>query len=244
MTKFSTLTCMGYKVFIDDLGVVYSKSKTIINTVNQYSYCMAEKDPLFKEALHASDVLLPDGVGIVAAAKWLKGKRIKKIAGADLHAFLLHRLNEEGGSCFYMGSAPETLKKIEQRLAKEYPHIRVGSYSPPYKKVFTSEENAEIISAVNTFRPDVLFVGMTAPKQEKWSMAHKEALVVNGPICAIGAVFDFYAGTVERPGKVWRDLGLEWFGRLVKEPKRMWKRYIYYGLVFGGYLIKVKVKGK
>lgn len=80
---------------------------------------------------------------------------------------------------------------------------------------------------------------MTAPKQEKWSHAHKDRLHAN-VICSIGAVFDFYAGTVDRPGKIWIDLGLEWLGRLFKEPKRMWRRYIYYGFVFLYYLIREK----
>lgn len=241
MTKFSTLSCMGYDVFVDNLNAVFSKNKTVINTVNQYSYCIAEKDFAFKKALKASDVLLPDGIGIVMAARWLQRKVIKKIAGADLHTFLLGRLNEHYGSCFYMGASEATLEKITQHLAKEYPNITVNTYSPPFKKEFSAAENAEIIAAVNAVRPDVLFVGMTAPKQEKWSLAHKEALQVNGPICAIGAVFDFYAGTVKRPSIIWQNLGLEWLGRLIKEPKRMWKRYIYYGAIFGGHLLKAKI---
>ncbi|WP_282124605.1 WecB/TagA/CpsF family glycosyltransferase [Algibacter mikhailovii] len=242
MKKPSTISCMTYEIFTDNLEVLPSDGKMTINTINQYSYCMAEKDAQFKQALQSSDVLLPDGVGIVIAAAWLKEKKVKKIAGADLHTFLLNRLNQEQGSCFYMGSSKITLERIEQRLAKEYPNIRVASYSPPFKKEFTSEDNIAIISKVNAFQPDVLFVGMTAPKQEKWSLEHKDALDVNGPICAIGAVFDFYAGTVTRPGQIWQNLGLEWLGRLFKEPKRMWKRYIYYGAVFSGHLIKEKVK--
>ena len=88
-----------------------------------------------------------------------------------------------------------------------------------------------MINAVNAFRPDVLFIGMTAPKQEKWAFANKEML--DAPIiCSIGAVFDFYAGTVKRPGKAWIYCGMEWLVRLVKEPKRMWIRYGYYGPVF------------
>ena len=98
-----------------------------------------------------------------------------------------------------------------------------------------------MIQKVNQFEPDVLFVGMTAPKQEKWSYENKEALNTK-VICSIGAVFDFYAGTVERPSKVWIDLGLEWLGRLQKEPKRMWKRYIYYGFIFLYYLLSTKLR--
>ncbi|WP_298487931.1 WecB/TagA/CpsF family glycosyltransferase [uncultured Maribacter sp.] len=242
MTKFSTLKCMGYTIFADNLNSIFLKKKMVINTINQYSYCIAEKDLQFKKALQESDALLPDGVGIVIAAKWLLGKSIKKIAGEDLHSFLLKQLNEQSGSCFYMGASNNTLQKIKQRIKKEYPNIRVGSYSPPFKKEFTQKDNNEIITTVNAFEPDVLFVGMTAPKQEKWSLKHKDTLKVNGPICAIGAVFDFYAGTVSRPSRAWQKLGLEWFGRLLKEPKRMWKRYIFYGIIFVRYLIKEKVK--
>ncbi|WP_282054673.1 WecB/TagA/CpsF family glycosyltransferase [Maribacter luteus] len=244
MISKTSIRCMGYDVFTGDNSALMTIEKTVINTINQYSYCVAEKDTAFKAALKASDILLPDGVGITKAARLLKGEKIRKIAGADLHAYLLEQMNENRGSCFYLGASQTTLKKIEQRLATEYPNIRVGSFSPPFKPAFTAEDNERMIREVNTFAPDVLFIGMTAPKQEKWSLEHKDSLNVKGPICAIGAVFDFYAGTVKRPGKVWRDLGLEWLGRLLKEPKRMWKRYIYNGVVFGGYLLKEKFLSK
>ena len=243
MSKYMPFNILNYPIFTAQLDAISLTEKSTVNTINQYSYCIAEKDPPFKKALLASDVLLPDGVGIVIAAKMLHSTKIKKIAGADLHTFLLKKLNKLEGRCFYMGASPETLKKIESGIAKEYPKVKVGSYSPPFKKKFTPSENAEIIAVVNAFNPDILFVGMTAPKQEKWSLEHKDALAVNGPICAIGAVFDFYAGTVSRPSSVLQNLGLEWLGRLLKEPKRMWKRYIYYGMVFGGHLIKAKFKG-
>ncbi len=242
MVENMSFNVLGYPVFKGTLDAISMGQKTTINTINQYSYCMAQEDQEFNQVLLNSDMLLPDGVGIVVAAKMLHKKKIKKIAGADLHSFLLNKLNEDKGSCFYMGSAPETLEKIEKRIAEEYPGIKVGSYSPPFKKEFTQKDNSEIINTVNDFNPDVLFVGMTAPKQEKWGFKHKESLNVNGPICAIGAVFDFYAGTISRPSKTWQNLGLEWLGRLLKEPKRMWKRYIYYGFVFGKYLVKSKFK--
>lgn len=182
---------------------------------------------------------MPDGIGIVTAAKLLEGKKIKKIAGADLHEFLLKKLNDENGSCFYLGSLEDTLQKIEHRLAKEHPNIKAGFFSPPFKAKLSKKDSESMINAVNEFEPDVLFVGMTAPKQEKWSYAHKQALNA-GVICSIGAVFDFYAGTMKRPNKIWINLGLEWLGRLFKEPKRMWRRYIYYGAVFTYYLLKEK----
>jgi len=241
MKKPDYIRCLGYDLFSDDLTTIPFNEHVVVNTINQYSYCIAEKDGAFKKALKSSTILLPDGIGVVLASKFLYGKQIKKIAGADIHAFLLQKLNVEGGSCFYLGASETTLEKIKERLSKEYPNIKVGTYSPPFKPEFSPSDNVEMIAQVNQFKPNVLFIGMTAPKQEKWCAANHDKINSN-IICSIGAVFDFYAGTVERPSEKWRNLGLEWLGRLVKEPKRMWKRYIYYGFVFGYYLVYEKFK--
>lgn len=233
--------CLGYPVFGASLDQLPQKPKLLVNTINQYSYCIAEKDEGFKKALMASDVLLPDGVSMVLTAKLLHGKKLKKIAGADLHQFLLKKLNNEKGRCFYLGSSQETLNKISEKIAKDYPNISLGTFSPPFKAKFSSADNDKMITVVNNFNPDVLFVGMTAPKQEKWSFLHLNSLNAN-IVCSIGAVFDFYAGTVQRPNEKWRNLGLEWLGRLFKEPKRMWQRYLRYGGVFCFYLLREKFR--
>ncbi|MDF2432099.1 MAG: N-acetylglucosaminyldiphosphoundecaprenol N-acetyl-beta-D-mannosaminyltransferase [Mucilaginibacter sp.] len=227
----------GYHLFNEDLNKLPQSSKITVNTINQYSFCIAEEDPDFKRALEASDVLLPDGIGIVVASKATNGVPIKKISGADLHKHQLVRLNQQKGRCFYLGSSENTLNKIKERLQKEYPEILCESYSPPFKKDFTAEENAAMIQKINEFKPDVLFVGMTAPKQEKWTNVNKDKIDAR-VICSIGAVFDFYAGTVKRPSNFWIKMGLEWFIRLCKEPKRMWKRYLYYGPIFVYILLK------
>lgn len=235
-----TVGLLDYSILNCSLKDLKFDSKCLVNTINQYSYVAAQKDDDFRKALVESDVLLADGIGIVAALKLLKGKSVKKIAGADLHQYLLEKLNKEGGRCFYLGSKQSTLNAIRERLNREYPNVKVGLYSPPFKPQFTDEENAEMIQTVNAFKPNVLFVGMTAPKQEKWSHLHKEQLDTN-IICPIGAVFDFYAETIKRPSQFWINMGLEWFVRLVKEPKRMSKRYLYYGPVFGYELLKLKL---
>lgn len=229
--SMSCIPFSNYFIYNEGLESFFTADKIQINTINQYSYCIAEHDSEFKEALQQSDILLPDGMAVVAAVRLLNGTKIKKIAGADIHQHLLQQLNDKRGSCFYLGSSDETLAKILHRLAIEFPNIKVGTYSPPYKPEFSDEDNKQMLQAVNAFEPDVLFVGMTAPKQEKWSFQHKEQLDAK-IICSIGAVFDFYAGTVDRPSPFWINLGLEWFIRLIKEPKRMWKRYLYYGPVF------------
>ncbi|MFT7252402.1 MAG: N-acetylglucosaminyldiphosphoundecaprenol N-acetyl-beta-D-mannosaminyltransferase [Flavobacterium sp.] len=239
--KHNSLPLLDYQVFIDALSSIDYQQKQLITTINQYSYCIAENDASFKKALQKSTILLPDGVGIVIAARLLKKQKIKKIAGADIHQYLLEKVNIDSGTCMYLGASEDTLSKIKARVAIEYPNIRVATYSPPFKPEFSEEDNDNMIAAVNGFQPDVLFVGMTAPKQEKWGHANKKKLDAK-TICAIGAVFDFYAGTVERPSQFWINLQLEWFIRLVKEPKRMWRRYLYYGPFFLYLLLKVMLK--
>jgi len=217
------MNIMNYEVFTGDLSTLDLSNKKIINTINPHSYITAKEDSLFDKALHSSDILIPDGSGIVLAAKTLYNKNIKKIAGANLHQFLLERMNEEKGRVFYMGASEVTLKKIYQKLKKEYPNITIAFYSPPFKQQFSKEENQIIIDKINQFNPDTLFIGMTAPKQEKWLYIHREKL--NFKVASsIGAVFDFYAGTIERPSPMWIKLHLEWFLRLICEPKRLWRR--------------------
>tara|TARA_R110000764_G_scaffold126511_1_gene214118 strand:- start:5039 stop:5755 length:717 start_codon:yes stop_codon:yes gene_type:complete len=198
-------------------------SKTIINTINPHSYCVAEKDLEFKEALLNSDILLPDGIGIVWAGKMLRNQKLSKIAGFDVFLHLLSHLEENNGSCFFLGASQEVLNLIQEKAKVEYPNISVGFYSPPYKDVFTKKDSDDMCTQVNSFKPDVLFVGMTAPKQEKWVKLNKDNLHVT-VICCIGAVFDFYAGTVKRSSDFWINIGLEWLPRFLNEPVRLAKR--------------------
>lgn len=215
---------LGYDVYSDTVDtILLSENNQVINTINPHSYITAKTDAKFSEALHESDILLPDGSGIVMAAKWLNDKYITKVAGSDLHIHLLQQLNANNGKCFYMGASQSTLEKIKEKLRTEYPNITPEFYSPPFKPEFTDDENDAIIQEINGFKPDVLFIGMTAPKQEKWLHQHKNILEVK-IACSIGAVFDFYAGTVIRPSQFWIDLHLEWLPRLLKEPKRLWRR--------------------
>lgn len=199
------------------------ESKTIINTINPHSYCMAEKDSEFKKALLEADILLPDGIGIVWAGKMLRDEKLSKIAGFDIFIHLLNHLEKTNGSCFFLGASQEALNLIKEKASLEYPNINVGMYSPPFKKEFSVQDSREMCNKVNEFKPDVLFVGMTAPKQEKWVQVYKDNL--NAPIiCCIGAVFDFYAGTVRRSSEFWINAGLEWLPRFVNDPFRLAKR--------------------
>lgn len=206
----------------------WPEGKFLIDTVNAHSFVVARKDGAFAKALMRADALLPDGISIVKACRWLgtKNAPVEKIAGADLFAYEMGKLEEKGGTCFFLGSSPSTLEKIVERAAKDYPHIDIKTLSPPYKAVFSPEENQAMVDAVNAADPDLLWVGMTAPKQEKWLDEHWAELDIRCHAGAIGAVFDFFAGTVERAPQKWIDLGLEWLYRLLKEPRRTWRRYL------------------
>ena len=218
------------------------EGKVLINTINAHSYNVAQKDEAFAEALRTIDnsqltidngcvkYLIPDGASIVKACRWLKAKSQPKerIAGWDLFAFEMQRLEKSGekSRVMFMGSSEKVLEMIRQRAAADYPNLEIVTYSPPYKAEFTEEDNRAIVQAINEAKPDLLWIGMTAPKQEKWTYQHWKELDINCHVGTIGAVFDFYAGTATRAPKWWQAHGLEWLYRLMIEPRRMWRRYV------------------
>lgn len=260
------------------------EGKLLINTINAHSYNTARKDGLFAEALTNGDVLIPDGVSIVKACRWIKAKSLPKerIAGWDLFEFEMNKLEECGmknssldnsssasadHSCsgkrlyepsaklkiqnskfrerpltvMFMGSSQKVLDLIVKRAAEVYPHLKIVTYSPPYKPEFSEEDNKAIVEAINAAAPDLLWIGMTAPKQEKWTYSHWNELNIHCHVGTIGAVFDFFAGTVERAPIWWQRHGLEWLYRLLEEPKRMWRRYIIGNALFLWNMLKEKV---
>ena len=211
-----------------------SNGKILINTVNAHSFNTAQKDDLFADALRNGDYLIPDGASIVKACKWTKAKSQPKerIAGWDLFVLEMEKLNRKGGKCFFMGSSPNVLELVKKRAASDYPNITVETYSPPYKPEFSKEDNEAIIHAINQACPDLLWIGMTAPKQEKWAFEHWDELDIHCHCGTIGAVFDFFAGTIKRAPQWWQRHSLEWLYRLMKEPKRMWRRYVLGNILF------------
>lgn len=194
---------------------------------NPHSLVSADGDLEFREAIRSADLVTPDGAGIVLASRILRGKIHQRVTGSDIFRELsvhLDKHDSDQRSYFFLGTSDATLLTIRNRFAADYPHIRfAGSYSPPYKPEFSAEDDERMIAAVNAARPDVLWVGMTAPKQEKWIMRNRDRLDV-GFIGAIGAVFDFYAGNIKRSHPVFQRLGLEWLPRFLQEPRRLWRR--------------------
>lgn len=238
---------------LKDLDILTSRAelaklpegKLLINTINAFSYDNARKDAMFSEALQKGGVLIPDGISIVKACRFLNAKSQPKerIAGWDLFVFEMENLNRVGGKVMFLGSSDAVLKLIRQRVAEKYPKIEVDTYSPPYKPEFSDEDNEAMISAINHSNPDLLWIGMTAPKQEKWAYKHLDRLEVHCHIGTIGAVFDFFAGTVKRAPECWQKAGMEWLYRLLSEPRRMWRRYFIGNAKFLYYMMVEKIMG-
>lgn len=241
--KLRELDIVENKAALDKLP----EGKLMINTINAHSYNVAQKDEVFAQALKAG-VLIPDGASIVKACRFLNAKSHpqERIAGWDLFRYEMDKLekretrSEKRGEPIValLGSSMPVLKKIEERAKSEYPNLRLVTYSPPYKTEFSEEDNQKMIDFINQSSPDLLWIGMTAPKQEKWIYEHWDELDINCHVGAIGAVFDFYAGTAQRAPIWWQQHSLEWLYRLLKEPKRMWRRYLIGNVLFVYRIIK------
>lgn len=208
------------------------EGKILINTINQHSFNVAQTDQLFAEALRGGDYLIPDGMSIVKAAKWLKIETVpaERIAGRDLFHFEMRRLdgmqNTSKKRVMFLGSSDKVLALIKERAAVEYPNLEVITYSPPFKETFSGKDNRAMVDAINVANPDLLWIGMTAPKQEKWAFEHWRELNIHCHCGTIGAVFDFFAKPQSDVPLWWQKHGLEWFYRLKSEPRRMFSRYV------------------
>jgi len=214
-----TTPVLGYNVFSSRLDLLNPEiDKLLINTFSPNSYGLALNDKEFEVALKNTDVLVLDGIGIAFGSILLNGKNIKKISGQDCFDHYMAEANKRKWKVYFLGSSEQTLKKIADRIQKEYPAVVTGTYSPPFKQEFSEEDNTIMVNAINAFNPDVLFVGLTAPKQEKWAYRHYKR--VNARIvCTIGNVFDWYAGNSKRPAKIWINLRLEWLVRIFLRPE-------------------------
>ena len=239
-----TIKTLSFNVFSDNLLTIplHQEKCKVINTISPNSYGIATKDPTFKKALESTDFLVLDGVYFTFASLLLHGKNIKRNQGPDVFYHFIARLNETQGKAFFLGSSESTLEKIKNRAKKDYPFVDVKTYSPPFKPEFTDEENRQMVESINAFGPNVLFVGMTCPKQEKWAIKHREILNADLVIC-IGNVFDWFAGTQKRIHPIWFKLRIGWLVRIFMRPEIL-KRNIGNQMLFFWHVILIFLKIK
>ena len=192
--------------------------------INPHSYVVASRTDAFANALRSANWLVPDGIGIVVAGHILGRSVRERITGADVFEGVMKQLDTTGGSVFFLGASEKTLDLIRKKLPLDFPSIRLaGTFSPPFKPTYSETELDEMVLLIKSSRADVLWVGMTAPKQEMWILSNRHRLEVSFA-GAIGAVFDFYSGQVRRSNPLFRRLGLEWLPRLLQQPRRLWRR--------------------
>lgn len=221
------MNLLNFNIFTGQPSDIFqlNAGKHIINTINPHSYVISLKDKAFHDALLNSDTLLPDGSGIVLASLVLNHTAIKKLSGPFIFEKGLDFFNKRKSKVYFLGSTDKVLLKIEDKIRHNYKNISVKTYSPPFSDNFTDTDNNKIIKDIENFSPDMICVGMTAPKQEKWVFDNKEKL----PDCyimSIGAAFDWFSGVKKPPSKLSEKLHLIWLERFFYEPKRMMPRMV------------------
>lgn len=246
----SKVTVLGFDISADGLEQDVAKAVEWVDAglpgrsmacANPHSLVVASRDERFRSALRQVDLLTPDGVGVVLAARLLNQALSGRVVGYDFFTTLTARLaKKQSIKFFFLGSSERVLELIVRRMNEEYPSITVcGTYAPPFMDSFSAQDNKRMVSVINEAGPDVLWIGMTAPKQEKW--IHENLSQLQVPFTgAIGAVFDFYAGTTLRSPSFWQKTGFEWLYRFVREPMRLWERNLVSTPLFIWMVIKEK----
>ena len=199
-------------------------SQRVFACANPHSLVVAQSDPSFQSALTQANLVVTDGVGVAFMARLVGVEIGPRITGADYFQAVLKAIQQRGGGrVFFFGSSQRVLDLIAKRFAADFPSLTLcGTLSPPFGS-WSDEENRRMVQVISDAKPDVLWVGMTAPKQEKWVEANRRQLKTS-VIGSIGAVFDFYAGNYARAPLWICRIGLEWVYRLMLEPRRMWQR--------------------
>ena len=239
--KVNILGVMVDKVNVDeasDIIMEYIKSKdkaASVFTPNSEIIMMGYRDSEFRDILNSSELLTADGIGVVYASKIVKNPIDERAAGYDIACSTLCKLAKEGGSVYLFGSKPGVAEAAGENIIKSYPGIRIAGYSDGY---FDEEKEKTIIANINRANPDLVFVCLGAPKQEKWISAHRHELP-NAVYMGIGGSLDVFAGNVKRAPEFFTKHGIEWLYRLCKQPSRFVRM-----LELPRFGFKVLLKGK
>jgi N-acetylglucosaminyldiphosphoundecaprenol N-acetyl-beta-D-mannosaminyltransferase len=185
----------------------------------------SQRDAALLEIHNRSGLTTPDGMPMVWAAHRAGAPWVRRVYGPDLMLAVLAEAERRGWSSYFYGGAPGTAELLVERLTERFPTLQVaGTFSPPFRPM-TDQEDADAVRAINEAGPDLVWVGLSTPKQERWMAAHAGRLQASALI-GVGAAFDFHAGLLpQAPAWVQRS-GLEWAYRLAREPRRLWRRYL------------------
>jgi N-acetylglucosaminyldiphosphoundecaprenol N-acetyl-beta-D-mannosaminyltransferase len=207
-------------------GVIAARRRAVISYANIHALNVAYRLPWFRAFLNDSDIVFCDGFGVKWGARLLGAHLPERFTHTDWLARLADLASRDGFSIFLLGARPGVAAEVARRWQQLYPALRIaGSHHGYFDKAPGSAENQAVVDAINAARPNLLIVGFGMPTQERWLLENWDRLDANVALTA-GAVFDYLAGAVPRAPAWMTDHGLEWLGRLVIEPRRLWRRYL------------------
>lgn len=190
----------------------------------------------FSKLLNDADIATPDGMPLAKAISFLYNTQQDRVAGMNIMPDLISKINKTSLSIYLYGSTEEILTKIKDRIKDEYPNVNLcGTYSPPFREL-TNDEKTDVIKKINSLNPDFVFVALGCPKQEKWMAEHKNK--IHSCMIGLGGAFEVFAKVKSRAPQWMQNYSLEWLHRLAKDPKRLWKRYLFTNSIFIFLLLK------
>ena len=185
----------------------------------------SQKNPYIKQIHNQADLVVPDGMSVVWALRWFGYTTTQRVCGPDFMLAVCRYSEKKGYRHYFYGGAPGVWQELASALRRKCPGLQVvGGYSPPFRPL-TPEEDHAIIQKIQASRPDIIWVGLSTPKQEIWMAEHVEHFP-GTVLIGVGAAFDFHAGRKSRAPLWMQQSGLEWLYRLLQEPRRLWRRYL------------------
>jgi N-acetylglucosaminyldiphosphoundecaprenol N-acetyl-beta-D-mannosaminyltransferase len=182
-------------------------------------------DSTHARRLNGLDLVVPDGQPVRWALDWLHGQRLHdRVYGPNLTLRLLKSCEDRGLTVYLYGSKQEVIGNLIKNLNVRFPNLRIAGYEPSKFRRLSPQEQAELVTRVKNTSAHILILGLGCPRQEIWAYEYRNLLEM--PILAVGAAFDFFAGNLPQAPKIMQDTGLEWLFRLIQEPKRLWYRYM------------------
>ena len=240
-----TFDVLGVRAHAVQIGQVVERMKGWIRerdgchsiaATSMHGIVEAQHDPSFKEILNSADLAVPDGMPLVWLGRHQGHLLRRRVYGPDLLLAFCEESVKKGYRHFFYGGEPGVAERLGASLKARFPELNVvGTCSPPFRQL-SAKEDEEMIGMIGRAAPDVLWVGLGAPKQERWMHEHKGRLRVP-VLVGVGAAFDMLSGRRKQAPRPIREHGLEWFFRLLQEPSRLWRRYLVYGSKFIAYLL-------
>ena len=206
-------------------GWIRDGARTFVTVTGVHGIMESQDDEEMKRIHNAAGMCVPDGMPTVWVGRLAGHKQMRRVYGPDLMIEIMRRSAEKGYTHFFYGGRDGVPERLRDRLLQQFPTLRiVGLLSPPFRPMTESEEN-DLRNLIETLSPDIIWVGLSTPKQERW-MAARVGRLNAKVLIGVGAAFDFHAGLLRQAPRWMQRVGLEWFFRVCVEPKRLWWRYL------------------